>query len=509
MAKSPLISFDRDVHWTNKHLNLRATPDRLYDVMNRWSDGTRPPAASRFRAGLAALRRIVRDAEAANKRVRCLGGGWSLSSIATTEDFMVNTKLLNYINIGFKPANVSRSFSGQRERLVFVQTGTSVQELNQALEPRGLSLPTSGASNGQTICGAISTGTHGSNRRIGAMQDFILGLHVVAEGGKTYWIERRSRPVVSQAFCRVIGATLKRDDNLFKAAVVGIGSFGLVHAVAFEAVPIFTLESYGRRFDVRQLRSAITTLDVSSLRLPRGDRTPDHFEVIINPFATAAGKKGAFLRFKYQLPSAPQPAGLSGGSSFAQGADVLTLLGHVSNVVPGIIPAVAEEAFDQLKEGGPTQRSLGDTFGPTGTLGFVMSTEIGVAQSNAEDAVDAIVSVANTFPWAGLVALRYVKRSDAFMAFTRFAPTTCTIELPSAGSARSAEAFERIWDELEARNIPYTLHWGQMLRYDPQRVKAAFGARADQWGRARRAFLGATGRRLFSNALLETAGLSG
>jgi hypothetical protein len=137
-----------------------------------------------------------------------------------------------------------------------------------------------------------------------------------------------------------------------------------------------------------------------------------------------------------------------------------------------------------------------------------MSTEIGVPLAEAENALDAVIEVATEFPWGGFPALRFVKRSKALLAFTHFAPVTCTIELPSVGSARSQEAFERIWDELEHRGIRYALHWGQMLRVDPARLLGAYGVRLNRWLAARRSFLGPVGRRTFANGMLVSAGLA-
>jgi FAD/FMN-containing dehydrogenase len=117
----------------------------------------------------------------------------------------------------------------RRNRLVFAQCGVQIKTLNTLLAEKALALPTSGASNGQTIAGAVSTGTHGAANQVGAMQDFILGIHIVAEGGKHYWVERASNHVVTQEFCDWIGAARIRDDKLFRAMVVGFGSFGLVH----------------------------------------------------------------------------------------------------------------------------------------------------------------------------------------------------------------------------------------------------------------------------------------
>ncbi len=81
------MPFESDVTWQNKHLNVSANVERLYDAWNRLSDRSRPER-NEWLAGLGTLQQIVRDAEAMGKRVRGLGGGWSLSPAAVTQDHM-------------------------------------------------------------------------------------------------------------------------------------------------------------------------------------------------------------------------------------------------------------------------------------------------------------------------------------------------------------------------------------------------------------------------------------
>ena len=508
-APKPLLTFERNVSWRNKHQNVAVRIERLYDVWNRWSDGSRPARQS-WRAGLRALQAIVVEAERLGKHVRALGGAWSLSPAAVTEDFVVNTKPLSYLELGLKPENVTAAYKSRCGRLVFAQCGVSVGELNRFLEPRGYALPTSGASNGQTICGAISTGTHGAALRVGSMQDYMLGLHVVAEGGKHYWLERATQPVVSPSFCAILGANLVRDDALFNAALVGFGSFGLIHAVLFAAEPIYLLERHVKRYDFSRVRGAFSTLDLSGLALAGGDEPPFHFEVVLNPYGTANGERGAFVRYMYKRPYRPlQPGEPPPTVVNTPGDDVVSLLGRVTHVVPEVIPIAVEELMErQLTEVSGAVGTPGQTFGNTDIQGQVMSTELGVALADAGAAVETILEVAQEFPFAGLLSLRYVKASLAPLAFTRFAPTTCTMEIPCAGSPRTLEAYERIWDALEQRGIVFSLHWGQCLRYDPQRVRRTFGPRLQRWLQARRGFLSARGRRTFANAMLQSAGLA-
>ncbi|MFO7178142.1 MAG: FAD-binding protein [Pseudomonadota bacterium] len=506
----PLIVFESNVRFVNWHRNVQVEVARLYDAWNRWSDRSRP-TTRRWEPGLRALSRIVQHAEADGKRVRALGGAWSLSEAAVTRDYMVNTKPLNYVDVGLKPENVDPAYAGNPEYLVFTQCGTSVLELNRILERRGLALPTSGASNGQTFCGAFSTGTHGAANMVGSMQDYVAGLHVVGEGGRDYWVEPASRPVVSRKFCETLGTELRRDDRLFNALLVSFGSFGLIHAALFMAVPIYLLERHVRPYSYDRVRPSLSTLDVSGLDLPDGRGLPFHYEVVLNPYARR-DRQGAYVRFMYQRPYSALPAAPTTTDTrviMRPSDDVLSVIGAIGDVAPALLPYAVEELLEREFE--PQDGELGtpaQAFGSTTLRGSVVSTELGVPLLHAENAVEAVLAVANDFPFAGLAAVRYVRASAALLAFTHHEPFTCTIELPAAGSQRALEAYDRIWNELERRNVPYTLHWGQILKNDPAHFRRAYGTRLDAWLAARRAFLTPAGRRTFSNDLLERAGLA-
>ena len=507
--KPDLSDCEVDQLWTNKHGTVRARPTRLYHLGNRWMPPQPPPTSRRWKPGLAALQALVQTAEKLNVSVRALGGGWSLSDVAVTPDFMADTRTLNRLEIGFTSENCDPSLDGMRDRLVFAQCGIAVLELNTELQLRGFSIPTSGASNGQTIAGAISTGTHGAANQVGAMQDFILGFHLVSEGGEHCWIERQSRPAVTQAFCDILGTRLVRDDRLFNAALVSFGSFGLIHAVLFEAEPIYLLEQYLQRFDYPALRGHLATLDVAPLNLVGGPGLPFHFEVILNPYAAGAGERGAYVRWMFKRPFAARPPAPDPTVVTALGDDLVAIIGSLTDAIPAAIPlAVGNLLNSQYPENLiGTAATHGATFGATNITPGGLSCEVGVAIGDTPAAVDAILEVARDHPFAGVIALRFVRPSDALLAFTCFAPYTCTIELPAAASARSRDAYEKIWDLLEQRQIPHTFHWGQAMRPSFARLQQVFGARLQQWLDARRDFLTPNGRKTFSNPFLQQWGL--
>src|SRR5262249_46685800 len=154
-------------------------------------------------------------------------------------------------------------------------------------------LRTSGASTGQTVAGALATGTHGAANQIGAMQDCVVAFHLLGQGGESLWVEAAGDPIASAAYLQRIGVSrVIRDDKVFRAAKVATGAMGLVHTVVREVEPTSLLECPIRRFDVDAVRGAIRTLDVGSLGLPEGPNLPFHFEVVINPYGTAKTQRG-------------------------------------------------------------------------------------------------------------------------------------------------------------------------------------------------------------------------
>jgi hypothetical protein len=497
-----VAAVERDgFRWMNKHQNVEATVWRHYDVWNRSAEGACAGLES-WRGGFTTLRGILDDAQARGRRVRAVGRRWSLSPVAVCPDIMINTMPLNYHVVGL-PASDTSTSSVDASRLVFAQCGTSVLELSLALESRGLSLPTSGASNGQTICGAIATGTHGSARRVGSMQDYILGFHLLGDDGRHYWVERASKPVVSEAFCQKLGATLRRDDRLFRAAVVSFGSFGIMHAVLFEAVPLYLLEVHRRQMDWPVVRDAAATLDLDPLRLPYPGVEPFHFEVAVNPYSAKPGQRGAVATAMYKQPYREFDRRWTGDVTMVPGVDLLAVSGRLATLLPAAIPTGVNSMLNAMMKANalPALGTHREIFDTTELVGKSLSAEVGVDLSNAGAAIDTLIDVAGDYPFPGLFGLRYVQRSDAFLAFTRF-DTTCTIEMTGAGSRRTLGFYDRAWTALDRAKIPYTLHWGKVNNTTCDNIRARWGTDVDNWLSARRSLLTCAGRAMFTNDLL-------
>jgi len=520
------FSFKANFDWQNMHETVPAVRSaRCYTPRNLNADGTHDPANG-WRPGFDALHQIVRDAETDNMRVRALGGLWSLSPIAVLQDYVIDTTNLTESVLRL-PNGAVQSQPGAGRTFVFAQAGARVVDFHERLMAAGLELPTCGASNGQTLAGAISTGTHGAAIDVGAMPDYVVGMHLIGAGGRHVWLERSTRPVASDAFVQMLGAELVRnDDALFDAALVSFGSFGVIHAYMLEVSTAFMLEQYVKRIDFSTAMEAVAggALRFDLLGLPPGNERPYHFEFVLDPYHLADGAGGAFARVMYRRPYVPQPP-VAGSVTPTPSAGVLGVIGGLLDDLPAGIDRLALEAaipkFLALEV--PLVNGAVSTpahiFGDTSLRTGGISMELGFELDDVPRAAQILANAAQRNLYAGVLAFRFVRASTATLAFTRgprniAAGTTeprtiCTVETDALTSNGTDAAMNAFWQDLDAANVPYTLHWGQKLRQDPAWVRKAYGPALDAWVAARRRFLPtAQARRLFSSDFLDALGMS-
>ena len=513
----PKIRFHDDNLWSNFHGNIRAPIEGVFEILNEAADGQAVPTSEKWKLGLHGLQQIVQKAEAEGKQLRATGSGWSLSDATICEDWLLETRSLNRLmQVGFPKQFVHPNYSKPRSRLVLAQSGMLISTLNAVLAKKRLSLPTCGASNGQTLAGSISTGTHGSAFNFGSLQDAVVGIHVVGADGKPFWLERSSNRVTTPEFTKQLNAKAIRNNNVFNAALVSFGSFGLIHAYLLETEPLFTLQSFRWKQALNsRLWRLISTLDFSlmdsPITLPRGK--PYSFEVAIDPFHAG---NAAYVTVTYKRKAPANYIPDFHGPDSVLGSDALDFVATLLSAVPPLAPFILGKVLDSNlapvnTPGGKikTPRSLGETFSGTSANGNTSSAEIGIDLEDVRRTLDLILDVfgqeqSQNRPFLGPIALRFVKSSDALLAFTRF-PITCTIELPSARTAYTRTVLEHLWEALEAADIPFTFHWGQENNLNAKRVRKMYGKnRVDKWIKARKKILSTPkSRRVFSNDLLR------
>jgi len=491
--------------WTNKHENFSIQISGLYDIWNPKVSANRQLEA--YNATTKSLQNLIGTVSKKGERIRALGSAWSISLAAATDGRLINTKPLNRLFRVTDPS-ISDSYTGDSKNLYFVQCGVSIGELNRYLRLQGKSLKTSGASNGQTIAGALSTGTHGSAIDTGSVQDFVKGLHLITGPNRHVWLERASDPVTTSGFADRLEAEVIRDDNTFNAALVSFGSFGIIHGVLIETEDIYLLEASRIKLPFNDdLKQVIHTLDFSRIPLPEPENRPYHFEVVINPH-TADGQAFSTVMYKKQYQENNSEQRRSSGG-FQPGDDFLGVIGTLLDIAPSAIPiAVNQLLASQYREYSGRTGTLGDIFSATGIRGKATGAAMGVPLEKTLQALDAILKVHNrskNFP--GVIALRYVKKSDALLAFTRYSPT-CIIDLDAVDNQTARNFFRGVWREFEMQNIPYTLHWGKANELTSENLQKMYADDLDTWLNIRRSLLDEENRFTFSSPFTDQCGLS-
>ncbi len=493
--------------WTNWHENIRQRVRDLYDLHNPDT----PASGEGLHRTTAMIQGILRRALAEDVRVRALGGGWSFSRTAVTDGWMLNTKPLNWV-FPISPGSLVPERAGQASDLFLVQCGNNVSEINRYLEvDKERSLKTSGASNGQTIVGAFSTGTHGSALDHGAIQDHVVGMHVITGPDRHVWLEPASSPVVSQSFLDRLGAELVRDDEIFNAAIVSFGSFGIIHAVMIETTSRFLLEAHRKRMDFTDgLKRAVNTLTFDDIDLPDPSTQPYFFSMVLNPHAHS---KPTFITTMYKRPfPADYEIDYTESGGLGPGYDLLGALGALTDSVPDLTPflvnKVTEMRLRPFKK--PKLRTLGETFDFSSPRSRAAGAAVGVPLARTAEALEVLERVNDDVGPAPVVfGCRFVRRSKGTLAFTRF-KHTCAIGIDGVNSKRTDKYLNSAWRALRDAGIPYTEHWGKMNNLDAESLRLEYGDDVDAWLAARRRLLpDAAHRRLFSNRFLEDLGLDG
>jgi hypothetical protein len=122
--------------------------------------------------------------------------------------------------------------------------------------------PTLGGAGGQTVFGALNTGTHGGDFHMGPIADAVMAMHLVVDGGRHFWIEPEKltaleAPLTDPDALRALygddpdlggpdNFAVIRNDDIFNAVLVSAGRFGVIYSFVIGAVRQYTLHQERR-----------------------------------------------------------------------------------------------------------------------------------------------------------------------------------------------------------------------------------------------------------------------
>jgi hypothetical protein len=494
--------------WSPKHLTFDQPVLGLFRLDNPQGGAN----DARYKATARNLQRLLGEAIAAGVRLRAYGGKWSMSRCAATDGWLIGTNSLNLL-FHLRERSVRPEYEGDKSALWLAQGGCSIAGLSQQLKPFGQSLPACGASNGQTIAGAIATGTHGSAVRFGGIQEAVRGLHLVVSPTRTVWLVPATGTATTDGFAGQLDAELVRDDELFHAALVGLGSMGIVQGVLIQARQTFTLRSFRRRLPYDDaFKQAIGAFDLAQLPMPtpagQAISAADlfHYSVVIDPYHP---EQGVFVTAMFEQPCGPGSTPPNPGG-VAPGEELYGTLGKLLDLLPDVIPAAVSGlvAMDQ-KDHTDVCGTLDQHFAATETRGKAAGVGVSVAAADAIRALELMLAInAAHGPFPCILALRFVPGTQATLGFTRF-PRTCVIDVDGPYSTRTRSYFARIWQALADSGIDYGMHWGKVIGLSAAETRRLYGDRVDRWLAARHTLLPDPAvREALRNVFLDELGLS-
>ncbi len=137
-----------------------------------------------------------------------------------------------------------------------VKGGTRVRDVVRLLLDRGWAFKALPSHDAQSIAGILSTDVHGTGRDWGFVSETIVDLKIIAGDGQT--------------------KTVVPTDDLFRAAIGGVGAVGVISEVTVQAVDRFNVE---QKFEISDLSYVESHLDELLYH-------NDHLSLYLFPFTT-------------------------------------------------------------------------------------------------------------------------------------------------------------------------------------------------------------------------------
>jgi hypothetical protein len=264
----------------------RAEPRFESTRFENWHRNVRRTLPTVRPANLAELVNAVRLIQSRGQLAGVAGSGWSFTEcvLGNRTQALIDTSDLNMTLGGLLPDILDDRTGETGRRLVHVEAGVKLYDLNCRLDRLGLALPTLGGSRGQSLAGVLSTGVHGADVSLPPVADMVRAVHLVGPGGQQWWIEPATRSLTTRdlldrAKARgILDPSIRTvyDDQWFNAVLVAMGCAGVIYSVIVECWPAYRLRSTTTEETWAQAQQRI-----SDLALP--DRRPRYLEINVSP----------------------------------------------------------------------------------------------------------------------------------------------------------------------------------------------------------------------------------
>ena len=290
--------------------SIESTPVTSPKSFTNWAGNINFTSSQSFRPTTRGeIVEIIRMAEEQNRKVKWTGSRWSFMQSFVSDDIVIESDNIkgkinqNLIIDNLIPILTEEGKALLRQGLlVHIKGGTKIFNVNRILHGLEMvandvfhtidddefrlihntrertedgvifldivekAMITLGGSGGQSIAGAISSGTHGGDIRTRPIADAVVAIHLIGPGGQEWWIEKSNGRLtvgteeVTRSLLQTIanngtGADaeicqhimVKKDDNFFNSVLVSLGRMGFIYSLVINTTSAYKLTE--RRVD--------------------------------------------------------------------------------------------------------------------------------------------------------------------------------------------------------------------------------------------------------------------
>lgn len=438
------------------------------EVTNTWSDcigkQTCHPKSIQNPKALKDLFGAVNTAKSQTLRVRAVGSGHSFSNVCPTDGILLDPHEMNAVlpidaSVLKDPSSAKGLFS--------VESGITIEDLNNKLDSQGLALENMGAYDGQTITGAISTGTRGTGLSLGPIASSVRSLTLVSSSGTVYQIEPTDGITDSAKFSTP-DVVLKQDDAWFNTTLVAMRCTGLIYSYNIHVVPSFYISELRTLDTWENLKAGLK--DGASSQVLTTNRG---YELNINPYAS--GNVHSCIQVLHEDITATSASGGRGWKNWLGGLTASvpafeTLLVWFLNVVPSEVPSTITTALESLVtpdvpyvDKSYKVMNIGTVVNKIKAYALELSLPCDAnLVANIDKLLDFLGSASQQGKGCltGLVNLRFVAASNALLA-PQAGRQTCMVELDMlVGTHKADQLFKDLKTTMCTPGSGIRLHWG-------------------------------------------------
>jgi FAD/FMN-containing dehydrogenase len=242
------------------------------------------------------LQTLVRDTR---ENIRAVGTGHSCTPLCATDGLLVCLDDIAGI------VAISKD-----KQTATIRGGSKIHDLGPTLRDAGLATINQGDVDVQSIAGAVSTGTHGTGPRLGSMSTAVRSMRIVLASGD------------------VLECSPDVEPEIFKAARVSLGAFGVISEVELQLVPAYRLHQREWKEGVSGARSFISRSNQNR-----------HLEFFWSPARDV-------VYLKSLNPTDDEPSDLPDQKR--------ELIGHSADV----FPSIREDPFNELEFAVPAAKGV-------------------------------------------------------------------------------------------------------------------------------------------------------